>query len=168
MAMARFLSPLRRFRDDRSGAALVEFALTLPLMLIVSFVCLEGLRLMWSFQAATSGVHEAARYLARVAPGDVCATGASVAGYETTLRTIVGRSRDGNSIFGQQVELVSLTATLDCVTGTGLRQATVPVATVTADVRMELPLHSIFSRVVSPEAGTYVARIEEQARVYGL
>lgn len=166
--MAWSLSPFRRFRDDTSGAALVEFAISLPLMLIVSMVCIDGLRLMWSFQAATSGVHEAARYLARVAPGDVCTAGASVASYETTLRTIAGQSRDGNSVFGSQVELVSLSASLDCVTGTGLRQATVPVATVRADVRMELPFHNLFSRVVSPDAGTYTARIEEQARIYGL
>lgn len=167
--MGWFVTQLRRFRNDRSGTALVEFALSLPLMVLVSFVSIDGLRLMWSFQAATSGVHEAARYLARVVPGNACAPPVvSLSDYEARLRGIVGQSADGTSVFGPRVELVSLTARLDCVTGTGLRQSTVPVATVSAEVRMLLPLHRVFSRAGAPDAATYTARIEEQARIYGL
>lgn len=164
--MERLAHRIRRFRDERSGAALVEFALSLPLMVLVSYLSIDGLRLMWSYQAATSGVHEAARYIARVAPGDICTTGGTLTGYQTALTAIVGQSSDGASIFSRDARLVSLTTRLDCVTGTGLRQPVVPVATVSVDIEMLLPLHRVFSAVAS--SGTFTARIEEQARIYGL
>lgn len=164
--MGHLRNHLRRFRRDTSGTALVEFALSLPLMVLVSYISIDGLRMMWSYQAATSGVHEAARYIARVAPGDICTTGGSLSGYETALRDIVSQSSGGNSIFSRDARLVSLTTRLDCVTGTGLRQPTVPVATVSADVEMRLPLFRVLSTVANPV--TYTARIEEQARIYGL
>lgn len=164
--MGRFIHILRRFRDDRSGTALVEFALSLPLMVIVSYLSIDGMRMLWAYQAATSGVHEAARYIARVAPGDICTTGGSLAGYETTLRGIVASETGGTSIFSRDARLVSLTTRLDCVTGTGLRQPVVPVATVSVDIEMFLPLHRVFSAVANP--GTFTAQIEEQSRIYGL
>lgn len=164
----RLAQLLHRFAADRSGAAMVEFALALPLMLTVSFVCIDGLRLMWTFQAATAGVHEAARYLARTAPGDICLTGASLSGTEPALVTIVGGANGGGSVFNDEVELLSLSTTLTCVADAGLRQAQVPVATVTVDLRLPLPLHGLLSRVAGTDAATITARIEEEARVYGL
>lgn len=165
---------IRRFVKDRSGAALVEFALALPLMLLVSYMCFDGLRLMWSYQAATAGVHEATRYLARVAPGDVCDTGATLTAFEDTLFDIVegvdfeedvGRF---DSVFGQGVDLLDVSTSLTCVDDAGLRQAEVPVVTVTADLRLLLPFHLILSRTIGTDVATFEARIEEQARVYGL
>ena len=164
----RFLLPLKRFKAGRSGAALVEFALVLPFLLIVSFVSLDGMRLMWAYQAATAGVHEAARYLARVAPGDICDTGGTLTSYETTLLSMVGRDSDGRSAFSTDATVTALRTSLACVTDAALRQARVPVATVSVDLRLNLPLHGILSRVAGDNAGTITTRIEEQARVFGL
>lgn len=166
--MGRIRTCLHRFCRARSGTALVEFALALPLMVVVSYVSIDGLRLMWSFQAATAGVHEAARYIARVAPGDICATGGSLAGYQDALRVMVGQSRDGAAVFGRDARLVSLEARLDCVTGAGLRQAVVPVATVRAEVALFLPMHRLLAGLGAPGAAVFTARIEEQARIFGL
>lgn len=156
------------FATDRSGAALVEFALALPLMILGSFISIDGLRLMWSYQAATAGVHEATRYLARVAPGDICETGASLSAFDATLFTIVNGAGGAETVLGRDAELLGVTTSLTCVADAGLRQARVPVVTVSADLRMFLPLHQVFSRLAGPGSGIFVARIEEQARVYGL
>lgn len=164
----RISLPVRRFAAARSGAALVEFALVLPFLLIVSFVSLDGMRLMWAYQAATAGVHEAARYLARVAPGDICDTGGTLTSYETTLRSMVGQDSQGRSVFSTDATVTALRTSLTCVTDAALRQARVPVATVSVDLRLNLPLHEILSRVGGQNAGTITTRIEEQARVFGL
>ena len=160
--------PIRRFADDRSGAALVEFALALPLIILVGYVSIDGLRLMWSYQAATAGVHEATRYLARVAPGDICETGGTLTSFDTALFDIIDGAGGGESIFGRDAELLGVTTSLSCVADAGLRQAQVPVVTVSADLRMFLPLHLVLSRLAGTDAAVYTARIEEQARVYGL
>lgn len=160
--------PIRRFADDRSGAALVEFALALPLIILVGYVSIDGLRLMWSYQAATAGVHEATRYLARVAPGDICETGGTLTSFDTALFDIIDGAGGGESIFGRDAELMGVTTSLSCVADAGLRQAQVPVVTVSADLRMFLPLHLVLSRLAGTDAAVYTARIEEQARVYGL
>jgi len=166
--MMRMRSPLIDFAKDRSGAALVEFALVLPFLLLVSFVSIDGLRLMWAYQAATAGVHEAVRYLGRVVPGDICETGGSLASYEATLQTMVGRDSEGRSVFSGDAAVTALRTSLTCVTGAALRQARVPVATVSVDLRLNLPFHGILGRMGGPSAGTVTARIEEQTRVFGL
>lgn len=173
MCMAIF--PLiRRFAQDRSGAALVEFALALPLMLIVSYISIDAMRLMWSYQAATAGVHEATRYLARVAPGDICETGGTLTSFDTTLLAMIQRASDeegpgsGESVFGRDAEILGVTTSLSCVADAGLRQPQVPVVTVSADLEMFLPFHLLLQRVAGPDAAIFTARIEEQARVYGL
>lgn len=164
----RSLAKASRFAAAQSGAALVEFALVLPFLLIVSFVSIDGLRLMWAYQAATAGVHEAARYLARVAPGDICETGGTLTSYEPTLVNMVGRDSAGASVFSRDATVTALRTNLTCVTDAALRQARVPIATVSVDLRLNLPLHGILSRVGGPNAGTVTTLIEEQTRVFGL
>lgn len=159
---------IRRFANDRSGAALVEFALALPLIILVSYISIDGLRLMWSYQAATAGVHEATRYLARVAPGDICETGGTLNSFDAALFTMVDGAGGGQSVFGRDAELLGVTTSLRCVADAGLRQPQVPVVTVSADLRMFLPLHLVLSQLAGTDAAVFTARIEEQARVYGL
>jgi len=159
---------IRRFANDRSGAALVEFALALPLIILVSYISVDGLRLMWSYQAATAGVHEATRYLARVAPGDICETGGTLNSFDAALFTMVDGAGGGQSVFGRDAELLGVTTSLRCVADAGLRQPQVPVVTVSADLRMFLPLHLVLSQLAGTDAAVFTARIEEQARVYGL
>ncbi len=164
----KHLRHIHRFAKDRSGAALVEFSLALPLMLLVSYISFDGLRLMWSYQAATAGVHEATRYLARVAPGDVCETLVSLSDFDETLFGIVEGAAGGGSVFGRDAELLTVTTSLTCVDDAGLRQAQVPVVTVSADLRLFLPFHLLLSRLSGTDAAIITTRIEEQARVYGL
>lgn len=51
---------------DRGGAVLVEFALTLPLLLLLLAGGYEFGRLMWHHHLVNKGVRDATRYLARM------------------------------------------------------------------------------------------------------
>jgi Flp pilus assembly protein TadG len=158
----------RRFirRDD--GGALVEFAISLPLILILAFLTVESMRLFWSYQAAIAGVRDATRYLARIAPDDICTAGGSVSGYASQLESIVETTITGASLFTSGVSVTSLTPALTCVTGLGLRQASVPVATVSANVSISMPFSQILRIVGGTPAATINTTVRDQARVYGL
>ena len=58
---------------------MVEFAILLPILLLVFAVIVEGGRLMWSYQTVVAGVRDATRYVARAAPANICSTGGSLA-----------------------------------------------------------------------------------------
>jgi hypothetical protein len=55
-----------QFLRDQAGVALVEAALTLPMLIVLSLVIFEYSFVFWQHQVVTSGVRDAARYLARV------------------------------------------------------------------------------------------------------
>ncbi len=166
--MARRLpSLLRRFLRRDRGAALVEFALILPTALVIFAVMYESGRMMFAYQAAVSGVRDAARYAARAAdPASVCPS--PVSGYWTGFATeaqanltqIIGR--DGSLFTVQSVEVTS-----DCPTPTvPLREANVGTVTVTATVRIDFlfgPVLGIFGTALSG----VTARVNDQARVFG-
>ncbi len=166
------MSPLRlhisRFRRSQSGAALVEFAISLPLILIVAFGIIESMRLLWSFQAAVAGVRDATRYVARAAPDDICVNGGSLAGWNGQLTTIIDTSITGEAVFPAMITLISVTATHDCETGLDLRQAEVPVARVTADLEMRFPFSAVFRLAGGDGWGTIATSVTEEARIYGL
>ena len=153
-------------RED--GAILVEFAVSLPLILILVFLSVESMRLFWSYQAAIAGVRDATRYLARIAPADLCTTGGAVTGYATQLRGIVETTISGAAIFPAGVTVTSLTATHTCVTSLALRQASVPVATVSANVSITMPFSQILRVIGGAPAATINTTVRDQARVYGL
>ena len=98
------------------------------------------MRLFWSYQAAIAGVRDATRYLARIAPADICTSGGSVSGYAGQLETIVETTISGAALFPAGVTVTSLTPTLTCVTSLGLRQASVPVVTVSANLSIAMPV----------------------------
>jgi hypothetical protein len=153
-------------RED--GAALVEFAISLPMILVLTFLTFESTRLFWSYQAAIAGVRDATRYLARTAPADLCTSGGSVEGFGEQLETIVATSIDGASLYPGGVTITSLTPALDCVTSLGLRQATVPVATVSAGLSISLPFSQVMRAVGLAPAAVIETTVRDQARVYGL
>ena len=153
-------------RED--GTALVEFAISLPLILILAFLSVESMRLFWSYQAAIAGVRDATRYLARIAPADLCTSGGSVAGYAGQLETIVETTINGATIFPTGVTVTSLTPTLSCRTGLGLRQASVPVAMVSANVSITMPFSQILRVIGGNPAAVINTTVRDQARVYGL
>lgn len=129
---------LRRFRGDESGAALVELALVLPITCLLFAVIIESGRMFWSYQAAIAGVRDAARYVARVVPSDICDAAGQFSGYATGVDDIVRNSVDGNALFPSGITIGIVTPTLDCVPGT-YRIATVPVVRVTATLNITFP-----------------------------
>ena len=155
----------RRFLRADDGVALVEFALVLPMMLLIFAVIIEGSRMMLSYESAINGVRDATRYLARTAPRNVCTTGASVSGYSTYLRTLVVQGVTNNSVFPSNVTVGTVTPSYRCVTGT-YRGGDVPVAQVTAVITVTFPFSGIFT-LVGGTLPTLTTTVTDQARVYG-
>jgi Flp pilus assembly protein TadG len=52
------------------GVAIVEFALILPFLLLLSFLATEFGRAVWQYNTLTKSVRDAARYLSIQAPGN--------------------------------------------------------------------------------------------------
>ena len=155
----------RRFLRAEDGVALVEFALVLPMMMLIFAVIIEGSRMMLSYESAINGVRDATRYLARTAPRNVCTSGASVAGYSTYLQTLVRQGVTSNSVFPSAVTIGAVTPSYRCVTGT-YRGGAVPVAQVTAVITVTFPFSGIFT-LVGGTLPTLTTTVTDQARVYG-
>lgn len=66
--------PINGLKDSTSGAALVEMALMLPLLLCLMGGMAEFGRAFQQYHVANKGVKSAARYLARVAEENDCGT----------------------------------------------------------------------------------------------
>jgi len=156
---------LRRFLRDDRGAALVEFALSLPLILVVFATVIEGGRMMWSYQTAAAGVRDAARYLARVVPSDICTTGGSVAGHTSRLTDIVRQSINGDTLLPGGISIETVTPALRCVAG-DYRVSPVPIVTVTATLTVTFPFAGIFD-LAGDELNSLTAIIADENRVYG-
>lgn len=168
MAMGRLFSPgstARRLLRKEDGAVLVEFALVFPLMLLFFAVIVETSRLLWSYQMAIEGVRDAGRYLARVAPVDICSTGGSVAGYTAQLLDIVEDDIDGASVFPPLVTVNSVTPSVTCVSGT-YRTNPAPVAAVSADITIQFPLGGIFG-LFGGSLSSVTTTVADEARIYG-
>lgn len=156
---------IRRFLRAEDGVALVEFAVVLPMMLLVFAVIIEGSRIMLSYESAINGVRDATRFLARTMASDVCTTGGSVLGYSTQLLTLVIQGDTANSVFPPLVTVNSVTPSYRCVAGT-YRGGSVPVAQVTAAITVTFPFSGLFTLVGGglPQLTTTVT---DQARVFG-
>lgn len=156
---------IKRFAFAESGAALIEFAIMMPMMLLLFAVTIEGGRLMWSYQSVNAGVRDATRYLARVAPGDICSSGGSVSGYTSDLETIVRNTAGGSTIFPSGITVNSVTPSLTCVAGT-FRVSPAPVVQVTASLTITFPFAGLFA-FAGQSQGTLTKTISDQTRVYG-
>lgn len=165
-------SLLHHFRRSEDGTALVEFAVSLPLILIVAYGTIDSMRLFWSYQAAVAGVRDAARYVARVAPDDICTSGASLAadlaGRGVDPAGIIDSTIDDGALYTGGVTISDVSATLTCVDSLGLRQASVPVVRVSADLSVVMPFTGIFRIVGREGLGTLTTTVIEDARVFGL
>ena len=159
---------LGAFARAEEGAALVEFAMVLPMMLLVFAVIIEGSRTMSAYQSAIGGVRDATRYLARVAPGNICATGGSVAGHTTKLLSIVGQSTTGGAFLPGAVTVQSVTPALACVGAAGTyRVSPAPVVTVSAVVRIDFPFGTLLSFFGGQAAGSVTTTVSDTAKVFG-
>lgn len=144
--------------------ALVEFAFALPLFLILFAVVADGGRMLWSYQKAVAGVRDATRYLSRSANVDIC-PGGTLAEYAPMLQRIVANSVAGDDIVPSGVTVVSVVPTLSCPAG-DFRNSPVGVASVTATIRITMPLSGVF-QLVGGEVGTFDAVITDRSRVFG-
>lgn len=156
---------LRRFGRDESGVALVEFAVVLPMMLLVFAVIIEGSRMMLSYQSAINGVRDATRYLARVVDADACTKLPSVSGYAAKLKTLVVQGTTAKSVFPSSVTVGTVTPSYRCVTGS-YRGGAVPVAQVTAVLTVNFPFEGLF-RLAGGSRPTLTTSVTDQARVFG-
>lgn len=66
MKIARSQKPVATIGADDHGSVMVEAALTLPFVMLMGFATFEFANFMSQHQAMTTGVRDAARYLARV------------------------------------------------------------------------------------------------------
>ena len=57
-------------KNKQTGVALVEFALVLPLLLILTFIVTEYSRALYQYNTLTKSVRDAARYLSVQTPRD--------------------------------------------------------------------------------------------------
>lgn len=160
------LAPLlKRFRRSEGGAAVVEFVLCLPLMILFFGIMIEFGRLYWGYQSTISGVRDASRYLARIAPIDICLTGGSLSGYEATLKTMIENDRSGTPVLPKQMTVDTVTATYSCVAGT-YRTSPAPVATVAAQVTLQFPLGFVLD-IFSARITKLTTTVADSARIYG-
>lgn len=159
---------IHNFRHKENGAAIVEFALSLPLILVVSYGLIDSMRLFWSYQATIAGVRDASRYIARVAPADLCETGTNLSGFETRLRAIVDSTITGDGVTPTGINITDFSATVDCIDNLGLRQPDVPIATITAELSMDMPFSNILAVIGGSGWGSLTTEVREQARIYGL
>lgn len=156
---------LAAFWRDESGVALVEFALVLPMMLLVFAVIIEGSRMMLSYQSTIIGTRDAARYLARTVNADICTTGGTVGGYATKLRTLILQGATAYSVFPQDVVVGTVTPSYRCVAGS-FRASPVAIAEVSAEVTIRFPFAGLFILAGSSRADI-TTRVSNQARVFG-
>lgn len=155
---------LHRFFRDSDGAVLVEFAMVLPMMLLVFAVIVEGSRTLISYQSAIGAVRDATRYLARIVPTDICATGGSISTYDSRVGAIANQNLGGVSLPGS-VTVTGVNSSLACVSGT-YRVSPAPVATVTATIAIAMPFAGIFT-LNGGSLSTITTTVTDSARVFG-
>lgn len=175
MRMRRLLN---NFRQDTSGVALVEFAIFLPIFVLSLAVIVEGSRIFFSYQGAIVGVRDAARYLARTAPGDICTVWGNSgivesydSGIQTALVAIIDEAMDNEQDqLPDEVLRGNVLATWTCEappTGETYRQTLVPMAQVSAQFTILLPLGDIFefNGITLP---TINHTVLDEARIFGV
>ena len=166
--ICRPLHTLRAFRDDRSGAAMVEFAISLPFLLLVTAIVIEGSRIAWTHQAAASGVRDAVRYIARIAPSDICDGTVDIADYKTDATNIVAE-RTGSpdeQILPGGVTVLDVTPSLDCV-DVDYSTVDVPVVEVRVQIQIAFPFGGVFDLFGDP-LEPLTTEIADESRVFGI
>jgi Flp pilus assembly protein TadG len=160
------LAATRRFAVAERGAVLVEFALVFPLMLLFFAIMFESARTFWTYQIAISGVRDAARYVARVAPVGICnVAGGNLDGYTTKATEIVRDDMAGSGMFPTTVVLNSVTLSHSCVTGT-YRTSPAPVASVNASLTVQFPMGFLFGWF-GDELVTITRTVQDESRIIG-
>lgn len=156
---------LRRFGREQSGAALVEFAILLPIMLATFALIAEGGRMFWSFQNAISGVRDTARYVGRIAPSDLCSASpsASINDFQSAVSGTL------SSLSTTDITVGLDTLSLECVGTAGeYRVSPTPVAVLTASLTItDLPFAPLFQLVGGSTMTQIQTTVTDRSRVFG-
>jgi Flp pilus assembly protein TadG len=147
--MNRLLSTIGR---DRHGAAAAEFALVLPLLLLITFGLFDVGRLMLTKTIVDAAVADSARFAARLPMSCTTLTNAGDIGRVQTLtrtgRSIVG----GNPLVGGWTNNSSVTVSVTCfdnaagtLDGAYDDMLTVPHVTVSASVPFTWSIGSLIN-----------------------
>jgi hypothetical protein len=156
---------LKRFLRAQDGAAVVEFVLCVPVLILFFGLIIEFGRLYWGYQSVASGVRDASRYLARIAPIEICLNGGSLSAYEATLKSMIENDWTGGNVLPKQVTIDSVTASHNCVAGT-FRTSPAPVATVDVQVTVQFPLGFLLDIFQMPFS-SLTATVSDSSRIYG-
>lgn len=165
MSRLRIRQKLTALNRNDDGAALVEFGLLLPVMLLFFAMAIEGSRFFWSYQSAIAGVRDASRYVGRSAPGDICQTGGNLNGYTLLIWNIVRQTSSGQAMFPNSIAITSVETDLECVTG-GFRQTETPIATIRVTMRIDYPFAGVFN-LVGFTLDPMTASVTDRTRVFG-
>ena len=139
--------PASRLAHDEGGGPLAEFALVLPLLLVIVFGTMEFANVLYQQHIITKGAQEAARFAAR-SPALVTSTSCSPTGSDWTAATTAaaniaatGRTSGGTQIM-PNLSAADVTITVECPASSGLISSNpdsgaIPVvlATVSIDYR---------------------------------
>lgn len=146
--------------------------LVLPMMILFFAIMVEFGRLYWGYQSVVAGVRDASRYLARVAPVDICVGGGTLDSYEATLTTMIEKERlTDTSVLPAQFAIDSVTASYACPEAPGTetweyRTPEIPLATVSAQVTMQFPLGHLFS-IFGSSFTSVTTTVSDDARIFG-
>lgn len=158
-------STLLRFKTREDGAVIVEFALTLPIMLITFALIAEGGRLFWAYQDVITGVRDTSRYISRIAPSDMCSPSpsAAIGDYQGLATTQLANL----STPGMTVAIDSLA--LECVGTAGeYRVSPTPIAVLSASLTIEnLPFAPLFQLIGATSLTQIETTVIDRSRVFG-
>ena len=185
MAKSLTLTRIKTFWQSCSGTALVEFVIVFPMMILFFAIMVEFGRLYWGYQSVVAGVRDAARYVARVGPVDVCvdhytATSADLLQYISFLdaddiEEMIEEERiNSTSVLPSQfaVDVGGVSATYACPEADSsavaweYRTPEIPLATVAAQVTMQFPLGNLFS-LFGDGLGSVTTTVSDDARIFG-
>jgi len=152
----------RAFHKEERGSAAAEFALILPLMLMLAFSFYEAGRVFWSYNIVQASARDAARYAARL---PVTCTGSSGAFDDGAATAEVQNLTRTGTIDGSGGPLVpnwtdnaSVTVAIDCsydnsaqtMKGIYSDDANIPAVTVTAAAPYGLLFGGLFGGLDIP------------------
>lgn len=74
-------------KNKQTGTAIIEFALVLPILLILSFITIELGRALYQYNTLTKSVRDSARYLSLQSPGTKIAESKNLTVYGNLVNT---------------------------------------------------------------------------------
>lgn len=154
-----------RLQADDQGNALVEFAVTLPMLLALFALFVEGGRILWAHQQLVVATRDATRYVSRVADPANC--NGSVAGVNATAVNLVRNSQLAGGSNNLPVDVTVTSINIACAANNAFRAPFQAEIVLTANATIQLPFAGLFQLVGGANAGTLNYTISDRARVYG-